>query len=393
MLRLFLFLMLASPIVAAEPAKPDVIAKLKALKPNHAVLLGKADVLGEFNDTAKRFNLHKTGPQSRDFTIKMCWAADRERVLFCGANHNVPHRINDVWEFDLGTLTWNMLYAPDNARDYTMLGKDYSDVKFRDGLFITDRGGPGIIAHTWWGLTYDETRHELLFMNTWVTDKKKCAELLKANPDEVYNGPPLWGFDPAKKTWKAYKQEKPYPVAIFGGLLEYIPDLKSTVWHANNWQMHGTWKYDGKANSWVNLKSNGDDKTFVKEAAEPEQVGYYDTKRHQLIIQRHKSTHHYDVKSNAWKKVIAEEKDSEKVPYGHDAFSPFYYDAKSGHGILMENKLNRLWAYDPEKTTWTKLQPEGDPMPTGNRRLAYCDPKHNVFVLIDGVTVWAYRYQ
>ena len=102
-------------------------------------------------------------------------------------------------------------------------------------------------------------------------------------------------------------------------MLEYIPDLGGPVWHANNWQMQGTWKYDPKKNEWANLKANGGGKEFDKEAPEPEQVGYYDPARKMLIVHRHKSTHHYDVKANLWKKVLSFDKDSAEVPYGHDA--------------------------------------------------------------------------
>jgi hypothetical protein len=42
---------------------------------------------------------------------------------------------------------------------------------------------------------------------------------------------------------------------------------------------------------------------------------------------------------------------------------------------------------------WRKLTPEGDPMPTGGKRLAYLDPELGVVVVLDGTTVWAYRYQ
>ncbi len=49
--------------------------KLAALKPNQAVLLGKAEVMGDFNDTLLKYEPHKTGPKGRDFTIGMCWAA------------------------------------------------------------------------------------------------------------------------------------------------------------------------------------------------------------------------------------------------------------------------------------------------------------------------------
>jgi hypothetical protein len=32
-------------------------------------------------------------------------------------------------------------------------------------------------------------------------------------------------------------------------------------------------------------------------------------------------------------------------------------------------------------------------MPTGNKKLAYFDPIGNAVIVIDGITVWAYRYQ
>jgi hypothetical protein len=386
----------APPAAKVEPQlapKPVVLEKLAALKPNQAVLLGKADVVGEFNDTARKYDLHRTGPKGRDFTIKMCWAPDRKRALFCGANHGVPHRLNDVWEFDLPSLTWAMLYAPDLPRGYGDLGKDTSDCEFRDGVLVTKRGGPAVIAHTWWGLTYDPRKKALLFMNTWVTDRKKAVKDLGGDPAELYTGPPLWAFSPAEKKWRYFKAAKPHPVAIFGGMLEFISELGGSVWHANNWQMHGTWLHDFEKDTWKDLKSNGGGKAFEKQAAEPEQIGYHDPKRKLLVVQRHHDTHHYDTKKNEWRKVLTGDKDDGKSPYGHDARSVFYHDPASGHGLLVQFQTNTVWAYDPDKTTWTKLAPEGDPMPTGGKRLAYVDPELNTLVVIDGAAVWAYRYK
>ena len=380
------------PVPKLDP-KSAVTEKLAAIKPNHGVLLGKADVVGEFNDTARRFDLHKTGPKGRDFTIKMCWAPDRKRALFCGANHGVPHRLNDVWEFDLPSLTWAMLYAPDNARGYGDLGKDTSDVEFKDGILITKRGGPAVIAHTWWGLTYDPKQKALLFMNTWVTDRKKAVTDLGGDPTDLYNGPPLWAFFPAEAKWKPFKAAKPYPVGIFGGMLEYVPELGGSIWHANNWQMHGTWVHDFEKDVWKDLKANSGGKPFEKESPEPEQIGYYDPAHKSIIVQRHHDTHHLDVKKLEWKKVLTGDKEDGKSPYGHDARSVMFHDPVSGHGLLVQFQTNTLWTYDPEKVVWTKLAPEGDPMPTGGKRLAYFDPSLNVVVVIDGTTVWAYRYK
>ena len=56
----------AESLKAIEPVlqpKQAVLEKLRNLDANHAVLLGDADVIGEINDTATRYNLHKTGPR------------------------------------------------------------------------------------------------------------------------------------------------------------------------------------------------------------------------------------------------------------------------------------------------------------------------------------------
>lgn len=381
------------PVKPALPVNEAALAKLKALKDNQAVLLGKAAVVGEFNEVARTYSLDRTGPRGRDFTIKMVWAPERRRVLFCGANHGVPHRLNDVWEFDLAALTWTLLYAPDNPRDYTGIGKDYSDVEFKDGILITKRGGPAVIAHTWWGLTYDPDQKAMLFLNTWVADQKKAVGLLGGDPAQLYAGPPLWAFYPQTARWKMLRTEPPYPRSVFGGLLEYVPDLKGSIWHANNWQMHGTWLYDARGNSWKDLKANGKPADFDQQSPAPEQVGYYDPKRQLIIVQRHKETFHYNPRANEWKKVLSADKDSDQVPFGHDARAPMYHDPASGHGLLIDFPTSTLWAYDPDRVVWTKLQPEGDKMPEGNKRLAYVDPVQGVCVVIHDTTVWAYRYR
>ena len=97
-------------------------------------------------------------------------------------------------------------------------------------------------------------------------------------------------------------------------------------------------------------------------------------------------------KKNTWTKVLAGNPEDGKTPYGHDARSVFYHDPFSGHGLLVQFQTNTLWVYQPDRKTWTKLAPKGDPMPTGRKRLAYFDQAHNVFVLIENTKVWVYRY-
>lgn len=378
------------PAARALDLAPDtqILERLRALRPNEAITLGRARVLGEFNDTARRFDLHRTGPRSRDFSVKMAWAPERRRALYAGANHGVPHRLNDVWEFDLAALAWVLLYAPDLPRSYGGLGDDPSDVEFKDGQFITRRGGPAIIAHSWWGLAYDSDRRRLLFMNTWFT--RNAMREFGRDPSEYYAGPPLWAFDPAARRWQALKTEPPYPRAPLGGLLEYVPSLHGAVWHANTERMRASWLYLTAENRWRALDANAGRGDFQSQAPRTEQVSYHDPQRGLLIAQRGTNTYHFDIAARRWKEVLA---DGDAAPAGHDARTPLYHDPASGHGLLVDLPGRALWAYDPDRNRWTRLQPQGSPMPAGKRMLAYMDPARNVLVVIDDTTVWAWRYR
>lgn len=385
----------ASACVArAEPVLPpdtSALKKIDALGANQAVVLGEARVIGDFNEIARRYKLHKTGPKGRDYSNKMVWAPERKRVLFLGANHNAPHRLNDVWEFDLGAMAWLLLYAPDNPRGYNDLGKDTSDVEFRDGMLVTKRGGPAVIAHTWWGLTYDPVHRQALFMNTWVTNQKKAVEQLGGDPNQLYGGPPLWAFSPESRQWRLVKTAKPWPQSPFAAMLEYIPELGGAIWHMNNWKMRATWLYDPAENTWRDLGANARRGNFAQASPKPEQVAYFDPQRHIVVAQRGLETYHFDIRSREWNKVLSG--DGAHSPYGHDASGPIAHDPHSGHGLLLDKKGNTLWAYNPDLPAWTRLAPIGDPMPVGKKRLTYFDPEQRVFVVIDGKNVWAYRYQ
>ena len=373
-------------------AQDSVLKKLANLAPNHAVRLGNARVLGEFNEVARRFKLDQTGPLGRDYSIKMVWAPERQRALFAGANHGRPHRLNDVWEFDLGALAWVLLYPPDNPRSYAGLGPDPSDVRFRDGILVTERGGPVVIGHTWWGITWDEKKRELLFMNTWDTNQGAAIEQLQGNPDDRYQGPPLWSFDPQSQQWRFNKTSSPFPRAPFGGMFEYVPDLGGAIWHTNHWQMLATWLFLSDTQTWTNLRANTDTGDFKTESPKTEQVGYYDPQREVIIAQRGHDTFQFDVHEERWSKILTKPEQAEHWPSGHDAFAPMYRDPKSGHGLLVDFRSNTLWAYDPATNWWTQLHPNGEAMPEGSKRLAYFDPEHGVFVVIKGLEVWIYRH-
>ncbi|MEX2216300.1 MAG: hypothetical protein WD768_19470, partial [Phycisphaeraceae bacterium] len=185
-------------LFAAEPSRseeappyrdtPAIVDSLKALGDNAALVLPPhAVVAGDL----KFQNMDRYGPGQRDYCNKMPYAPDRRTALYAGGNHQVPHRMNDVWEYHLGSNTWHLLYAPDggNPSDHkaayfltsrTLVAKPDTvlddkqkaqiqayrkwwneNVIFKDGHLTTTRGGPIMPAHTWDAFIYDAKAKKL----------------------------------------------------------------------------------------------------------------------------------------------------------------------------------------------------------------------------------------
>jgi hypothetical protein len=369
---------------------PEVTGILDGLGDNSLAVLPATRVAGEFNDLARLFQLDKRGPMGRDFTIKMVWAPERRRALFCGANHGSPHRLNDCWEFDLAANTWQLLYAPDyndsrNERQFN------SKVLLKDGVIQTERGGPVHVAHTWWQLTYDPVRKRLLWMCCWP-GQGRLHEIYKFPQADLYPGPPLWSFDPARKQWELLKSTPPHPGYAIGTWLEYVPDLGGSLFQ-------GRWLFLSSDNSWKQLAPKGDSQDFPTIEA----VLAYDPANHVLVAHKGtpeiyrdrkgdptKRTWQYDVRANSWKLT----RESKEGPNGHDAWTPFGYDPV-GQVVLVCDLLDqgKFWAYSVRDNQWTLLKPRGAELPKLERVCGYFDPAQNVFVINSSRTTVVYRYK
>jgi hypothetical protein len=353
-------------------------------------LLGPPQSAGAFNETARRFGLDRTGPKARDYSVKMAWAPSRQRALYAGANHGHPHRLNDVWEFDLPTARWLLLYPPDLPRSYTGLGDDASDVEYREGVLITPRGGPAVIGHTWWGLTWDPVLARLLFLNAWVTPMAKVIEQLGGDPSIRFQGLPLWSFDPSRGQWQLLRGGAPTVTAPFGTLLEYVPTLGGSVWHMDGLQGRKTWLFESGPQRWKLLPSTANAPGAVRTPAR-ESVSYYDSVRNLLVAHRGTRSFFFDVDALQWRLVADHGGPSGPAPDAHDAWSPAYFDAVSAQGLLADFRSHTVWAFDPGQLSWQALEPKGPVMPTDARKLCYFDPARNVLVVI-GEQIWVYRH-
>ncbi len=369
-----------------RPANAAALSRLGQLAPNQAATLGPVDVVGPFNDTARKFGLHRTGPRARDFCRRMVWAPERGCGLYAGANHGSPHRLNDVWEFDLAALSWVLLYAPDLPRGYGDLGPDASDVIFADGELRTRRGGPAVIAHTWSGLSWDPGHRCMLFMNTWPVDVDAMVRSIGADPAGRDRSPPLWAFDPAARTWSRWRTPEPWPKAAVGALLEYVPELRGHLWHLNNWQLEASWLLGDEPRNWARICDAKLQPDFRSQAPGRELVGYHDPQRRLVVAQFGERTHHFNTTTRRWL-----DRTQAQAPRGHDATGTFVLDPVSGDGLLVDLNQGQLWRHNPDSAGWTRLSPKGPPMPAGPRTLAYADAHLKVLVVIDDVTAWVYR--
>lgn len=374
-----------------------MLSKLTALGENEIILLPQAKVVGEFNDVAKKYGLDKNGPGIRNYCLKMPWAEDRKRALFCGGNHGVPHGLNDIWEYDLAANTWNLLWAPEDFTRNAGRGK-WEDAIIKDGILQSKRGATVQASHTWDQLTYDPEIKALVWLTAWnIAENLEKVGLLEQWKKENRHPVPLWGYYPETNTWKPLGVGQKPTDPNNASLLCYIPEMHGTIYY-------GKWDY--KTFLWGNRTDKWS--LFCGRPAEgqgpgDEMLSCYDAKNKVVVAVCSSSkgggTYHFDPAAKLWTRSVAYE--AGKMPLAMDHVAVIGSDPLSGTCILFSNDKETFgfWAYDVGGKQWTKLTPKGNVPPDDVDRTqgynGYFDPARNVFVLFKnaGREVWAYRYK
>lgn len=395
---------------------PAILKILKNLKSNESIYLPHVKTAGNMNNAeVKKYKMDKSGPAPRDYCLKWVWSPERKRALFCGGNAGVPHKINDVWEYDLASNTWVLLWEPDpdtnRVRHMKKPGesKAYLDkfVKLDEesGEIMTKRGAPFDPVHTWWGITYDHEMKALL----WVQGNHHLhGKFLKQHPELKdkyklggFHKMRLFAYYPSKNEWK-FMPNKDAPNKSPAAILEYIPDLKGSLFYTNTHAKQGV--LNSKELTWKTTRLSSSKTRLNKEHPEcpgSEAVSAYDTENKVLVVQIgggtrkgkpvKKRTHHYDVKTSKWTKVIS----SDEGPYAHDARSPMVYDSVAKVCLLIEP--NAIWSYAVGDKKWKKLSPVGDQLSLPNARrnrpfMACYNAEYNVIMAYNGRgKVWVYK--
>jgi hypothetical protein len=400
---------------------PAIAGKIKELGDRSAVMLGKFKVKPD--DAAKSHHALKNGPGRRDYGNKMPYAPDRGTAMYCGANHNVPHRLNDVWEFHLGSNTWHLICKPGTngsalrawsnragkARKAIKAGKDveknkaflkgeYADYARKwwsrctvaDG-YLQDKanGGPVQPWHTWDGVTYDEGTKRLYWAVLDSDNFKQAKHRVHINKTRNYAkstgqdpaklvaqlkpGTSMYMYDPSKKRWFKQLGEGPFPIMRgMGGTLHYLPDIDKTIWYAcvgntPGGYDEGMWSYDATANKWTNLIPGGKLRGMVytkKIAPGGELQVAYSPKHKKLVAVYKTGTFVYDVAKNTWARA------ADNPSHGHDSVSVFAYDSHADVFLFVGKKGGRwstkpwtLSAYDLKTGKWEVVKIKGAQLP------------------------------
>ncbi len=385
-----------APVAAAETADdPAPLRVVAGLDRHESAMLPPARILGDFNAVARRHNLDKKGPGYRNFCSRMAWAPDRRRAFFAGANHGVPHRLNDIWEYDLAENAWHLLYAPDPSvrsqnrerlkevwelREHAVRN-DRGEVVDRVSLMHTERGGPAHLTHTYWGFTYDPGRRAVLWY------------IFRGNRQGSYKGLSLWSFRAESKQWKPLLSPSPRPRNGGISALEYVPALDGVVSYSATWQAPGMWFLPSDSRAWRELRPNGGKRLRdCRNCPSRQAVMVHVPGERMLVAVDGTRTYHYLIDENRWELVVNEPEESEAVPQGHFGSSVFGHDPGSDRLLMYSPESHPyVWAYDPDATEWTRWMPEGPPPPSGNV-IGYVDPAREVLVLNQNRRVWVYRH-
>lgn len=355
----------------------ELLSKIEALPENTWLKLPPSKVVGDIEWLKGSDNLVR-GPQVRDYCNKMVWAPERKRALYAGAGHNAPVT-NDVWEYDMASNTWVCLYAWDWAFDG--IPKDQPEkaaeilkgrIKVNGTTLTTLSGAPLRPAHTWWGLTYDAEKRQMVF---WDAHRGLVfTPLFSSNPlmsktlgigELPGPGAHAFLFDPATRKWSAWKDA---PKAWESSRLEYIPDRKALWLHSGK-----TYLLEGSDTAdWKDLGVTGGPVNGALSAYDPESKT--------IVAVLNKNTYSFSFETNQWKLLQEGKSPDAVVPE-----STFCYDTVSKRFVLITGRMTpSLWLFDLKKNEWVDPKPSGD-VPRPGTLACYYDQARQVTALYTGV--------
>jgi len=425
----------ASPLpVAPTPEDvPDIVAQINALAPGHAMYLPTVTVHppAGYED----HDWFRYGPGGRDFCNQMAYAPDRQSALYAGANHGSPHRLNDVWEYHLGSNTWQALYGPTggnfNSRvaqkrlvQRLIAGEELTDAElseteeyrtwWRDNVMLHPEGylsvndpghGPLEPWHTWDTLNYDPVNRRLMWpfaaaqpfgmsLHQWAWD-------LPERPTRGENLTKMVYFDLDSNRWELYRDQVGAPPVESNAALSII-HVGGTrfVYATAHWRGGtGMFLWDAGTGVWTRIRPN--DGASLESLAEdgafpqPDGLGEYSPTHDAILyvgqgvyISRAPRARLYRFETNEWTATAP------PPVQASDSDSALVYAEAADRFVLVHpgHDATRVYEYDVSTESWQTRAFDG-PALRSEPAFGYYDPRFGVVVMQPrrGSRVWVYR--
>jgi hypothetical protein len=398
----------AAPAVREEAAappyrdRPAVADRIRSVRPGHAAELDPAEMAGPGLDHWRDVH-YRQGPGGRDHSVKMAYSPGRRTAFYCGANRTAPHRLNDAWEYHLGSNTWHLLAPPDGDDPAAVVGPDGSlasgaagekfvrnSVRLRDGRLLAPGGGPLAPLHTWDGLACNDASGLALW----------CAPGSGIRPDQLeaaYGAMAglgaaqvrarltpglgdLWSFDPVARGWHRYACRGCAPRMAAGASLTWLPDRKRALCYCPG--DRSLWLFDPAQGSWEQVPARGGDRPGAG------LLSAYSPRDRRLLCLHGRETWVFDFEGGSWARLTTDARnraDSSTSVLGYDPAADRFVLYQSGAAA------DRVRSLSLSAGLWRTSTTEGTPEPPGVRPQGYFDPDHGVLVICHGLRVWVCR--
>jgi hypothetical protein len=319
-----------------------------------------------------------TGPPSGALAFSgMAYDSKHHKLLVFGGGH-WDYSGNEIWAFDINTLTWAKMYEPVPESAYT---SQYASSQYPGAILYPDPNAPlseaqPLTRHTYDTVEFIESQGVLFTRGryTWGDGQQGYC----------WGCRDTWTYDLDTNKW-TYRNLAGFPVDKGDGAAAYDPVADVMVVVSRD----GTFAYDINTDQWTERAPSGSPISSIEIAME------YDSKRHVMYLfggeyPSHSELWEYDLAANRWTKLNP----TGQVPPAGGGYG-LAYDRVNGVLVAFKGDAG-TWVYDPALNTWREQNPTTGHPPANGRvhgNLKY-DPINNVVFLVSNQGgTWAYRYR
>jgi hypothetical protein len=318
-----------------------------------------------------------TGPPTGALAYSgMAYDSKHHKLLVFGGGH-WDYSGNEIWVFDINTLSWSKAYEPVPESAYT---SQYASSQYPGAIMYPDPSAPlseaqPLTRHTYDTVEFIESQGVLFTRGryTWGSGQQGYC----------WGCEDTWTYDLETNKW-TYRNLAGAPVDKGDGAAAYDPvaDLMVVASHGD------TFVYDINTDQWTKRFPSGTPVSSIETVME------YDSKRHVMYLfggefPGSNELWQYDPAANAWTKLNP----SGQLPPAAGGYG-LAYDRIDDVLIAFHGSAG-TWVYHPDVSAWTQQSPTtGNPPASGRVHgdLKY-DPINNVvFLVSDRGGTWAYRY-